>query len=217
MWSTFAMSLALVVATGCNVAPSKKNAEQKEPASSDNQARQSDFDPGAADFCQETMSKDPTQPFHFSSLRTQIGTSDLLSVEANVAPQRIDLINRTRVGTTTNHYQRSDKSGWAAAVTMMAMASPWMDRNMAKFNMKKLGPEKINGFDTVKYVVDTTKDRSNKEGYLQAMGLRDYNIVGSLWLTKDTGCILKYAIDDTDYSKNGAVSKNHYEGGVSKR
>jgi hypothetical protein len=214
--SSLAAALVAVLATGCSFTPPGKSAERRSQSSA-SQAVRNEFDPGTADFCQETMAKDPTRPFHFSSLRTQIGTSDLHSVEADVAPQRIDLTNRTSLGRTTNHYQRSDKSGWAAAVTIMAVSSPWMDRNMAKFNMKKLGSEKINGFDTIKYVVDTRNDSSNKQGYLQATGLKDYNIVGSLWLTKETGCILKYVIDDTDYGKNGEISKTHYEGGISRK
>jgi hypothetical protein len=179
--------------------------------------RQTDIDPGSADFCQETMAKDPVEPFHFSSVRTQPGTSDSLLVKADVSPDKIDLTDRTSTGTTTNHYRRSDKSGWTMAATTMAMSSPWMDRNMAKFDMKKVAQEKIDGFDTIKYAVDTTNDSSDKQTYLQAMGLKDYNIIGSLWLTKDTGCILKYVIDDTDYSKSGAVTRMHYEGGVSKQ
>jgi hypothetical protein len=211
---TFAVALLYVAACGCHSASSNKS--EQDTARPENQVSQSDFDPGSADFCQETMAKNPVGPFHFSSVRTQPGTSDSLSVQADVSPEKIDLTDRTATGTTTNHYRRTDKSGWTMAVTTMAMSSPWMDRNMAKFDMKEVGHEKINGFDTIKYTVDTSKDPSDKQTYLQAMGLKDYNIVGSLWLTKDTGCILKYVIDDTDYSKGGAVTKMHYEGSVSK-
>lgn len=211
----FAVALLCVAACGCRSASS--NGSEQNTAHPENQVRQADFDPGSADFCQETMAKDPVGSFHFSSARTQPGTSDFLAVRADVSPERIDLTDRTARGTTTNHYRRTDKSGWAMAVTTMAMSSPWMDRNMAKFDMKELGQEEINGFDTIKYSVDTTKDPSDKQTYLRTMGLKDYNIVGSLWLTKDTGCILKYVIDDTDYSKSGAVTKMHYEGNVSKQ
>jgi hypothetical protein len=212
---TFAVALLAVVACGCNSATSSRSEQGR--TQSENQTLQTDFDPGAADFCQETMAQHPAEPFHFTSVRKHPGTSDSVWVKADVTPERIDVTNSTSMGTTTNHYQRRDKRGWTMAVTAMAMSSPWMDRDMAKFDMKKLGQEKVNGFDTVKYAVDTTNDSSDKLTYLQAMDLKDYNIVGSLWLTKDTGCILKYVIDDTDYNKSGAVSKTHYEGSVSKQ
>jgi hypothetical protein len=211
----FTIIVLSVAALGCHSASSSRGGRGIAP--SENQVRQTDFDPGSADFCQETMVKDPAESFHFSSVRTQPGTSDSLSVKADVSSDKIDLTDQTSTGTTTNHYRRSDKSGWATAVTTMAMSSPWMDRNMAKFDMTKVGQEKIGGFDTIRYAVDTTNDPSDKQAYLQAMGLKDYNIIGSLWLTKDTGCILKYVIDDTDYRKSGAVTQMHYEGGVSKQ
>lgn len=201
--------------TGCNSVPSAKLLEPPSQPQSARQAGQN-FDPGSADFCQETMAKDPAQLFHFSSARTQPGANDSLSIEADVSPQKIDLTSRTGAGATTNHYSRTDKRGWDTALTTMAMSSPWMDRNMARFNMTKIGPENVAGFDAIKYAVDTRHDPGNKETYLRATGLKDYDVVGSLWLTKDTGCILKYAIDDVTYNKNGTVTKTHYEGGVKK-
>jgi hypothetical protein len=216
-WLIVGAIVLVTVAIGCHSRSSGTGGEFGSQSPPGDQALQSDLAPGTADFCQETMSKDPTVPFHFSSVRAQQGTNDTISVEADVSPQTIDLTNRSPVGTTTNHYRRADKTGWAAAVTRMAMSSPWMDRNMAKFNISRMGPEKVNGFQAIRYAVDTRNDPSNKQGYLQAMGLKNYDIVGSLWLTEDTGCILKYAIDDTDYSKNGAVTKIHYEGGIAKR
>jgi hypothetical protein len=142
---TFAVALLYVAACGCHSASSNKS--EQDTARPENQVSQSDFDPGSADFCQETMAKNPVGPFHFSSVRTQPGTSDSLSVQADVSPEKIDLTDRTATGTTTNHYRRTDKSGWTMAVTTMAMSSPWMDRNMAKFDMKEVGQEKIDGFD----------------------------------------------------------------------
>jgi hypothetical protein len=213
--AAFAVTLLVVAVPGCN--PARSSRSEQAGTRSENPPRQTDVDPGAADFCQETMAKDPAEPFHFSSVRTQLGTGDSLSVNADVSPERIDLSSRTSTGTTTNHYKRSDKSGWATAITTMAMSSPWMDRNMAKFDMKMVGQEKINGFDTIEYAVDTTNDAGDKQTYLQATGLKDYNIVGSLWLTKGSGCILKYVIDDTDYSNSGAVIQTHYEGGIRKQ
>lgn len=80
---------------------------------------------------------------------------------------------------------------------------------------KRVGPESINSFEAIKYDVGTTNDDpSDKAGYIADMDARDYNIVGSAWLTKDTGCILKYVLDFEVDAKDSKVSKTHYEGAV---
>lgn len=100
----------------------------------------------------------------------------------------------------------------------MVLAGPGRELNMAKFAVKALGPENVDGFDTIKYAVDTThEDPMDKAGYLAGMNVKDYNIVGTTWLTKDTGCILKYDIDFQMDGKDGTASKVHYEGAISRR
>jgi hypothetical protein len=47
--------------------------------------------------------------------------------------------------------------------------------------------------------------------------VNDYKIVGSAWVTTDTGCLVKYAIDLEQDEKNGSVKKTHFEGNVTKR
>jgi hypothetical protein len=46
---------------------------------------------------------------------------------------------------------------------------------------------------------------------------RDHDTDGSVWVTKDTGCILQYSIDLDKVGKDGKLSKTHYEGGVTKQ
>jgi hypothetical protein len=81
-----------------------------------------------------------------------------------------------------------------------------------------VGSENIGGYDTIKYSVDTTH-QSKLEKLAGTMGQNgaDYNITGFAWITKDTGCVLQYNIDDEETAKDGTVSKTHYEGTVTKK
>ena len=207
-----AVSLALTTAA-CNPAHSRR--ADNSPSNSGHIAvTQQEFNPGLADLCLQTMAKNPAQPFHFSSTKTS--DAGTYATEADITPQMMDVTNRNSTGTTTNHYPRSE--GWDSALSPMVLAGPGRELNMAKFAVKPLGPENVNGFDTLKYAVDTThEDAMDKAGYLAGMNVKDYNIVGTTWLTKDTGCILKYDIDFEMDGKDGSVSKVHYEGAISRR
>jgi hypothetical protein len=58
---------------------------------------------------------------------------------------------------------------------------------------------------------------AQKATFLSLMAVKDYKIVGSAWVTTDTGCLVKYAIDLEQDEKNGSVKKTHFEGNVTKR
>ena len=209
-----AVAFVLLFVSACNLGPSSKLQESGEkPAAS--KAKQDDFSLGSADLCVQTMAQNPTQTFHFSSSRTHMDTGEKYSTEARISPRMIDLTKSDRSSSTTTHWPRSDESGWATAIKSIAMAGPWMQLNMAKFAAKPVGPENVNNFDAIKFDVDTANDDpADKAGYLAGMDARDYDVVGSAWLAKDTGCILKYVLDFEVAAKDGKISKTHYEGAV---
>ncbi len=212
-----AIGLVLLSLSACNVGPSSNRHESGATLSA-GMARQDDFNPASADLCVQTMAQNPTQTFHFSSSRTQKDTGERYSTEAQISPRMIDLTKSDRSSSTTTHWPRSDESGWAVAIKSIAMAVPWMQLNMAKFAAKPVGPENVNNFDAIKFDVDTTNDDpADKVGYLAGMDARDYDIVGSAWLAKDTGCILKYVLDFEVAAKDGKVSKTHFEGAITKK
>jgi len=209
-----AMGVVLLVTSACNVGPPIKPEESSAKMSA-SKAKQDDFHLGSADLCVQTMAQNPTHAFHFSASRTHPDTGERSTTEAEISPRMIDLTKSDSSSTTTTHWPRSDETGWTMAIKSIAIAGPWMQLNMAKFATKRGGPETVNGFDTIKYNVDTTSDDpADKAGYIASMDATDYNIVGSAWLTKDTGCILKYVLDFEVDAKDGKVSKTHYEGAV---
>jgi hypothetical protein len=212
-----AMGFVLLTLSACNVGTSSNRQESSANLSA-SKAKQDNFNLGSADLCVQTMAQNPTHAFHFSASRTGRDTGERSSTEAEISPRMIDLTKSDSSSTTTTHWPRSDETGWAMAIKSIAMAGPWMQLNMAKFATKRVGPESVNSFDAIKYDVDTTNDDpTDKAGYIAGMDARDYNIVGSAWLTKDTGCILKYVLDFEVDAKDGKVSETHYEGAVKKK
>jgi hypothetical protein len=120
--------------------------------------------------------------------------------------------------TVTNHATRSDEVNWRGVMTSIAQGgTPWhlfVDKPPASL----VGPETVNGFDTLKYAVDTThEDKSDKGAWLAFNHLQNYDIIGTAWVLKDSPCILQYNIDYTETAKDGKTSKTHYEGTVTKK
>jgi hypothetical protein len=120
--------------------------------------------------------------------------------------------------TVTNHLTRSDASGWSMGSTTLAQGgTPW-SLFLSKPTVNRVGPDKVNGYDTVKYAVDTTHDRQmDKASMLATTGLKDYNIIGTAWVLKDADCVLQYDITYEQDGKDGKVSKTHYEGTITKK
>jgi hypothetical protein len=119
--------------------------------------------------------------------------------------------------TITNHYSRSDASGWRIAVSGLAQgATPW-NLFLSRPHVNRLGNESVNDYDTIKYAVDTTQEsKIDKAALLMSERLNDYNITGTTWILKDSSCVLQYNLDFEQVSRDGKVSKTHYEGNVTK-
>jgi hypothetical protein len=118
----------------------------------------------------------------------------------------------------TNHYARSEPNQWSMGISTVAQGgTPW-DLFINKPTTTKVGSETINGFETDKYAIDTTRQTQlEKSALLMAGQLRDYNIVGTAWVAKPEACIVQYQIDYEEDAKDGSVRKVHYEGGVTKQ
>jgi hypothetical protein len=121
-------------------------------------------------------------------------------------------------GTFINHYSRSDASQWRMAATSLAQGgTPW-NLFVSRPTVNRAGDENLNGYDTVKYSVDTTHDsQSDKAALMMFAKVKDYNITGNAWVLKDGNCVLQYSIDYEQESKDGKSSKTHYEGAVTKK
>ena len=120
--------------------------------------------------------------------------------------------------TFINHYTRSDASQWRMAATSLAQGgTPW-NLFVSRPGVSRVGNENLNGYDTVKYSVDTTHaSQSDKAALMMFSRLKGYDITGTAWVLKDANCVLQYSVDYAEESKDGKASKTHYEGTVTKK
>jgi hypothetical protein len=120
--------------------------------------------------------------------------------------------------TVTNHATRSDGVSWRGVIVSVAQGgTPWK-LFVSKPTVNRVGTETVNGYDTIKYVVDTThQSQTDKAALMTFSQLQDYNITGTAWVLKDANCVLQYNIDYQETGKDGKVSKTHYEGTITKK
>lgn len=120
--------------------------------------------------------------------------------------------------TVTNHASRSDQVSWRGVIMAMAQGgTPW-NLFVSKPPVSRAGTENVNGYETIKYAVDTTHaSPSDKAALTMFSQLKDYNITGTAWVLKDANCVLQYNIDYEETAKDGKVNKRHYEGTVTKK
>jgi hypothetical protein len=238
------LAILVISATACN-ARAKRNshsAEEKQSASTSNPMERQ-IDGGS--YCVQTLAQAPPvpAPLHFSNKEIQSDGSSK-DFESDLSGDKLDVtIHERHLATDfdrelntvkgvqptpirdgfaesvrTNHFTRSDTSGWTMGANSVVLgASPWA-LFINKPTVTELGTENVDGFETVKYSVDTShQTQMDKAALLAAGKLKDYSITGTAWVLKDKRCILQYAIDFQQDESDGKVSKTHYEGKVARQ
>ena len=240
---SIAIGALVFVSSGCTSKPSRTNRESTTQASRPTNPLEHHLDGGS--YCVQTFTQAaaPPSPLHFSN---KVNSSDgsTKDYEADLSGDTLNLtmderhpasdLDRELASTPgssgltikdgfadttrTNHYTRADASGWRIGANGIVLGTtPW-NLFVQKPTVTQAGTENIAGYDTIKYSVDTTHQTGlDKAALIMAASLKDYNITGTAWATKDTNCILQYAIDYEKTEKDGSVSKTHYEGAVTKQ
>jgi len=230
-----ALAGVLTGMTSCNSGSSaKEEARENAPAAASKSAPAGDGVIGA-DYCLQTFMKTPVAaPIHFV-YKAKSSDGEAITWEGDIAantadismlksqPSNPDLAKNSAYKihdgvadfSNTLHYTRSEDHDWQMAPTMPVQTStPW-GVFLSKPPIDKVGPETVNGFEAVKFTVDNSKqDLIDRIGFT---GVKDYIVNGTVWLTKDTGCMLQWTMDAQTTHKDGTISKQHYEGTVTKK
>lgn len=245
-WMIFLASLWLLLTmSACTSKPSDKAKDSEasaDPARTTNPLERQ-FDGGS--YCVQTFAQGPPppRPLHFSN---KVNESDgsAKDFEADLSGDTLDETISERHAATDvdrdlakmpgatpiafrdgfaesthiNHYTRADKAGWAAGSNGIALGgTPW-SLFVSKPTVTQAGAENVNGYDTIKYAVDTThQSQLEKYALLYSGQLKDYNITGTAWVLKAANCVLQYDLDFEQDRKDGAVKKTHYAGTVTKK
>jgi hypothetical protein len=207
-------ALTLIVVSGCNTSSSK----QVSAGLTSVGAKKVNLT-GATIELQEMM-KNPSGPFHASFTETW-SDNKTSSIEADVTASEIDYTAReTHAGQTssnTKHLQRDQISELELDMQIMAPV-PWHgELLLAEGTTQAQGAEKANGYDTIKYSLDTSRVTTGKAPILAAMGVKDYRVSGLVWLTANDGCLVKWNIDAEKDNRDGTAERTHYEGNVTKK
>jgi hypothetical protein len=111
------------------------------------------------------------------------------------------------------HGVRSDPQSWQTAwsglmgISGMSSAIAIIRSSSA---ITKEGSEKMNGYDSIKYSIDTVHADAAEQGlYRTVLGPGGFE-KGTAWVTSQ-GCPVKLVLDSELHSNNGDVEKIHYE------
>jgi len=160
----------------------------------------------------------PPEAFHYSYKSTVEGSVDK---EAEITPQSMDVTIQDKSGSHKYHGVRSDEASWNSAVLNLSGSgftamSARIDSIKNKSAVVHAGAEPMNGYQTTKYSIDTTKANSSElRAYEAFFGSGSYE-KGAIWITAD-GCPVKLILDEATKQANGSVDKDHFEIDMIKR
>ncbi len=173
----------------------------------------------------QEMVKNPPGPFHVSFTETSSKSSSdqhVMSTEGDVTPATIDYTEREtehgQTSTNTKHVARGQMSEMELDMHFMVPV-PWHGELMAAGDATKpVGHESVNGYDTMKYSIDTANEPPAEKATFSKMMLdNDYKITGTAWVAKDSGALVKYVVDMEENGKDGSAKRTHFEGNVVRR
>lgn len=179
------------------------------------------FDPTGASLCLQQMFKNPPGAFHASFLE-KTAERDTSSIEVDVTSTAIDYtktdINAGQNSTSTKHLALAQMSEMELDFDVMGPV-PWHGELVAAQNATKpTGNESVNGYSTQKFEIDTANEpAAQKATFDSLMAVKDYKIIGHVWITSDAGCLVKYIVDFEQDKKDGSIQKKHFEGNVTKK
>jgi len=155
--------------------------------------------------------QNPPEAFHYTYQKV---SDNPVHEEADVTPQSIDGTFQIGADSATPvHGVRTDAAGWQSAWSSLrgigGMAGTVaLVRNGSA--IAREGAEKVNGYDAIKYSIDTARATdADKSLFQSTLGPTGFER-GAIWVTVQ-GCPVKISLDVESHSKNGDTSKEHYE------
>lgn len=210
---TLLAALALLAAWGCSSRAKSSDAapgsstDVKSVATSNNAGSHIDVQ------CIGDRINNPPEPFHYSLRYTDASGS--VSEDADITPQAMEIRIKDKSGSHSYHGVRSDETSWGQAVLdLSSLKITVMSSRLVILNdssaITRQGPEAVNGYDTVKYAIDTTSaNSSDQKKYETLFGKGSYE-KGTAWIPAD-GCAVKLILDEGSAQTNGSVDKARYE------
>lgn len=205
-----AAGLALLAVSACKSGPAAKSTDGKSGAQPNSATAQSGGDAGINLNCVMDHIQNPPEAFHYSYNKE---SSNPVHEEADITPQTIDGSFKNNSGSTSVHGVHSDAASWQGAwsglmgISGMSSAIALVRNNSATV---REGPEKMNGYDAIKYSIDTARGTDTEKSlYQSVLGTGGFQ-KGTAWVTAQ-GCPVKLVMDSELHGNDGSVEKIHYD------
>jgi hypothetical protein len=154
----------------------------------------------------------PPEAFHYSYKYSDASGST--SKEAEITPQTMDITIKDQSGAHAFHGVRSDEASWNSAVldlsglNLTAMSSR-LDALNDTSAITRQGTESLNGYDTTKYVIDSTQAGASDQQKFEFLFGKGAFEKGTVWVPADN-CSVKLILDERTLL-NGNLKDAHYE------
>jgi hypothetical protein len=213
------VGLAVAMVWGCG-GKGKEKANEK-AAEVRSEVKESVPDLDRAERCMQGMMRDPKEPFHLSTKRNDDDAPPFTS-EAQFTPETVEGTTNWGTGQKTQQVSsvHSDVNAWGLAINSLTTRVSTVngDLRIAQPTVVAAGADAVNGYDTVKYDFDTERlPDAEKARIAVTLLAKDFSVVGSAWVTKDTRCMVKFVSDSKYTTKGGKAGATHLEGSISRR
>ncbi len=202
-----AVLLALISLSGCNSAPSKTATPTPESAHKSVATPKNSAGPEIDLNCVITHIQNPPESFHYVF---KAESANSWEEEGDVTPQWIDGSFSNNSLPTPQQFHGTPREASSNLMAIRRMASLFaIVRNTSAVGNE--GPERVNGYDSVRYSIDTARGNASEQGlYKSVLGPGGFE-KGTVWATSQ-GCPVKLALDEELHAKDGSLlGKTHYE------
>ena len=205
---TLVACMVALLGGGCKFGPKKKFEDPKPVAAARNAS-----DPDIDLNCIIDHIQNPPEAFHYSFKR------DNVDEEADLTPQTIDGTTIDQAGVHPFHGVRSDKDSWQNAWPNLTAVSSTTSLFLILGDtgaQVREGAESVNGYDTIKYSIDTARASGIQTTLLRStLGSGGFE-KGAAWVTSQ-GCPVKFSLDVEMHLNDGSAQKEHFEEAMIKK
>jgi hypothetical protein len=194
---------------GCNSKYTRETVETKQttPAAQTNTGPDIDLN------CVIDHIQNPPEPFHYTF---KDESDNPWEEEAEVTPQKIDGSFRNNSLPKAQEFHGAPREVFSNLMAIGRLAST-IALVRGSSAVVREGAEKVNGYDTVKYSIDTARGDAVEQGlYFSVLGKGGFER-GTVWVT-DKGCPVHLLLDEEMHSKDGGLlGKTHSEEAMVKK
>lgn len=198
----------LLTISGCKAGRSSTNTDTKGAAESQRSKTAATTSNPAWDLnCVYERLQNPPDSFHYMYKHNEVAW------EADVTPTTIDGTRTAPDSVRPIHGIHSDMDSWHGAwmnlSAISGMSSTFALVRNSESNVRE-GVESVNGFETVRYSVDTNRAGTVEANLYRATLGPGGSEKGTVWVTAQ-GCPVKFGIDVEMHLNDGRVEHDHYE------